>query len=583
MAEALRKRIFWMTLSLCIGIPLIQAYLLVISLSPWYTMFIPIVTICGGVFSTGLVKSVLADARRYQNECWLDAVEHRDADRLEDDEMRRALLGLWVKENMADADPFVPEEEEDATAPVAEDEIVPLAVQAQATLAAAIAHTPRFAAQANAATADDEGDATFAPSSPAHEVVLPDQYADELTGLGNRLAFRTDMVNFLQGDGSEGQGLLVLIRATELDKVNKLRGYSEGDSYLNGIAHMINSVAGHYEHASLYRIAGGDFALMINPADDVVPHLFGQALKDAFDEFQALNELDSAAYSGIVSVSAGEKIESVLSRADLALARAQTQSSNSWALQQEDALGDMQGQQHWQVVLKEVLTNKRINLSSQVIEPQKADAVTYNEIYARFYSNDGSLLPTSTLFAIAQRLDMLTRLEQLVITHIIEQYRKLGRGKRWGINLSANILQNSSLLIWLDRELQSDPTTAANLVFELREDQLAQHLGSAKRVFEILRRNGARTTVSHFGNGTSSLTLLRDLRPNYVKLSNELLGGLDKDQNGKQLVRMLIDVAHRMDCLVIAEGIEQVAQKQLLIEMQVDALQGFAIGKPYPL
>ncbi len=72
---------------------------------------------------------------------------------------------------------------------------------------------------------------------------------------------------------------------------------------------------------------------------------------------------------------------------------------------------------------------------------------------------------------------------------------------RWGINLSSNLLQNSAFLIWLDRQLLNDPNTSANLVFELDEEHLERNLTGAKRVFELLRRNGSRSAICNFGKG----------------------------------------------------------------------------------
>lgn len=129
------------------------------------------------------------------------------------------------------------------------------------------------------------------------------------------------------------------------------------------------------------------------------------------------------------------------------------------------------------------------------------------------------MLPTDTLFAMAQRLDMVMRLEQMLVTHVMRQYRAFGSNQsRWGINLSSNLLQNSAFLIWLDRQLLNDPNTSANLVFELDEEHLERNLTGAKRVFELLRRNGSRSAICNFGKGIGSFNLFRELKPDYIKL-----------------------------------------------------------------
>ncbi|MFQ2251609.1 EAL domain-containing protein [Aeromonas hydrophila] len=407
---------------------------------------------------------------------------------------------------------------------------------------------------------------------------------DELTQLQNRHAFRRDMTELLQRDQDTQTATLVLIRATELGKLNAQRGFQSGDAYIKDIANIITRVVSRFPGHQIYRISGADFAVLVQPVANIPPPLLGRDLKIAFDHYQQQHELESAAYSGLTRLSSGQKIEAILARADLALARAQTETVNGWAIQQDDSVVELQGQHHWKLVLTELLEQERISFTYQPIQPMHRSMLAYNEIYTRFSSADGTVLPTDTLFAMAQRLDMVMRLEQMLVTHVMRQYRAFGSNQsRWGINLSSNLLQNSAFLIWLDRQLLNDPNTSANLVFELDEEHLERNLTGAKRVFELLRRNGSRSAICNFGKGIGSFNLFRELKPDYIKLDPALITGLEQDLTNQQFVRMIVDVSHRMGCQVIAEGVEQLGQKQLLQGMYVDGLQGYLIAKPQQL
>ncbi|MCR3902522.1 GGDEF domain-containing protein [Aeromonas hydrophila] len=407
---------------------------------------------------------------------------------------------------------------------------------------------------------------------------------DELTQLQNRHAFRRDMTELLQRDQDTQTATLVLIRATELGKLNAQRGFQSGDAYIKDIANIITRVVSRFPGHQVYRISGADFAVLVQPVANIPPPLLGRDLKIAFDHYQQQHELESAAYSGLTRLSSGQKIEAILARADLALARAQTETVNGWAIQQDDSVVELQGQHHWKLVLTELLEQERISFTYQPIQPMHRSMLAYNEIYTRFSSADGTVLPTDTLFAMAQRLDMVMRLEQMLVTNVMRQYRAFGSNQsRWGINLSSNLLQNSAFLIWLDRQLLNDPNTSANLVFELDEEHLERNLTGAKRVFELLRRNGSRSAICNFGKGIGSFNLFRELKPDYIKLDPALITGLEQDLTNQQFVRMIVDVSHRMGCQVIAEGVEQLGQKQLLQGMYVDGLQGYLIAKPQQL
>ncbi|HGY5296687.1 TPA: EAL domain-containing protein [Aeromonas salmonicida] len=408
---------------------------------------------------------------------------------------------------------------------------------------------------------------------------------DELTQLQNRHAFRRDMTALLQRDQDTQTATLVLIRATELGKLNAQRGFQSGDAYIKDIANLITRVVSRFPGHQVYRISGADFAVLVQPVANIPPPLLGRDLKIAFDHYQQQHELESAAYSGLTRLSSGQKIEAILARADLALARAQTETVNGWAIQQDDdEVVDLQGQHHWKLVLNELLDQERISFTYQPIQSMHRSMLAYNEIYTRFSSADGTVLPTDTLFAMAQRLDMVMKLEQMLVVHIMRQYRAFGANQsRWGINLSSNLLQNSTFLIWLDRQLLKDPNTSANLVFELDEEHLERNMTGAKRVFELLRRNGSRSAICNFGKGIGSFNLFRELKPDYIKLDPALITGLEQDLTNQQFVRMIVDVSHRMGCQVIAEGVEQLGQKQLLQGMYVDGLQGYLVARPQPL
>src|SRR5699024_12136734 len=83
--------------------------------------------------------------------------------------------------------------------------------------------------------------------------------------------------------------------------------------------------------------------------------------------------------------------------------------------------------------------------------------------------------------------------------------------------------------------------------------------------------------------GYGSFRLLKELKPDYVKLEGELLRDLQFDSSSQQFLRMIIDLAQRLGSCVIAEGVETHEQKQLLESMHINGIQGYLIGHASPL
>jgi RNase E specificity factor CsrD len=407
---------------------------------------------------------------------------------------------------------------------------------------------------------------------------------DPLTGLLNRSSFRQDLTEILNDEEQASFSLVAVIRATELDTINQQRGYVMGDKYLLDVANLITKSAKKLANARIYRLAGSDFAVLLKVGNSNQATVLGNELKMLFDQYQQENDLESVAYSGLTLLRPGQEPDQILSRSDLALAKAQTNVTNGWYFQEKDSESYLQGESHWKQVIADVIARKAILLMQQPIQSMNISIRSYTEIFARFVGENEQIMPTETLLAMAQRHDLLIRLEQQIIELIMQKYLLQNNvNQRWGINLSANALMNNAFLIWLERQLLRDSNVAANLVFEVNEDLLDCNLAASIRLFEMLRRVGSRSSISKFGKGLGSFRLYRELKPDYIKLDPSLINVLERDNTSQQFIRMIVEVSHRLGCVVIAEGVENIAQKQLLETMYIDAIQGYLIARPTPL
>ena len=406
---------------------------------------------------------------------------------------------------------------------------------------------------------------------------------DNLTGLNNRHAFLKQLTEILEEKSEQKHAVLFILRASELNTINSKQGFQHGNNYITNIAKILNKVAGHLPKVSLYRISGSDFALLAREMNISKAQQVAKNLKTQFDQYQALNKLDSVAYTGISAIISEQSPEQVLTRTDMALAKAQTETVNSWVVEQNDSDEIQFGQQHWREIIEEIISKRTLMLLHQPIQAIHRNMRGYQEIFTRFIGDNNNMIPTDTVFAMAQRVDMIVKLEQLILETVVSQCRhKTDGSARWGVNITSSAIQNSSFIVWLERLLLREPDIAASLIFEIREEALDSNLVASKRIFNILRRTGTRSAICKFGKGIGSFRLFKELKPDFVKIDASLMNNIERDSANQQFVRMIIDVAHRMDCQVIAEGIEHLGQKRILENMYVDGIQGYLIARPSP-
>jgi diguanylate cyclase (GGDEF)-like protein len=415
-----------------------------------------------------------------------------------------------------------------------------------------------------------------------------DAFKDTVTGLPNRNKF----MQYYQEQLAEGSqvdfGIFAISRCTELQQINQSRGYQEGDKYIQAVAAILAKVAGNYRDFQLFRLNSSDFGLLLPRVTAKEAENFAQQLQSRLNEYQQLTELDSVAYTGLVSYETGKALGELLAVADMSISLAQTKQSNSWHLQKESAGGDLAassyGNQNWRLVIEDVINNNRLSLLIQSIQPSNRSSKTYSEMLVRFKTMENQLLPTAAFLAMAEKLDKITEIDRLIVETGITaiKHRNL-QDQYFGINLSPRSVHDDHFVIWLERRLLKDATLASKLVFEVSEFGMQQNLKTSKRFIDMLHRCGSRLTVEKFGTGITSFKFFRDLKPDFIKMDGSYTRQIDEDKNNQYFMRLMIDLAHRIGVAVLAESVESQEEKHTLESLFIDGTQGYYIGKPAPL
>jgi len=120
----------------------------------------------------------------------------------------------------------------------------------------------------------------------------------------------------------------------------------------------------------------------------------------------------------------------------------------------------------------------------------------------------------------------------------------------------------------------------ARLHLEITESTIIENFDACNLIIEKLRKRGFLVGLDDFGSGYSSLNMLQNIQADVLKLDMGFLRKLDHWERGKQIIKLVIDLAKTLDMAVVAEGVETAEQVQYLRELQCDYLQGFYFSKP---
>lgn len=410
-------------------------------------------------------------------------------------------------------------------------------------------------------------------------------YTDSITKLGNRNRF----VQFFDDDKTmPAFGVLTITRSCELQTINQIHGYHEGDNYIQKIADILKASSSKFKSAKLFRLNSSDFATILPNITLKDAETYAAELTGKFNEYQKSSELDSVAYTGLVEFDKSKPLGELLALADTGISVAQTKTINAWYAQTDtnilESSSASYGNQNWRQEIDNVLDNQRVTLLIQNIATANRNSRGYSEILARFLNSNDDMLPTASFIAMAEKLDKIVDVDRMIIEQAISEITaKNLQDSHFGINISARSIQDEHFLIWLERRLLRDNNIASNLIFEISEYGLQQNIKVSKRFIDMIHRVGSRVTVEKFGVGLTSFKFFRDLKPDFIKMDSTYTRDIDEDKNNQYFLRTMVDLAHRLSIAVLAESVESQEEKFALEKLFIDGCQGYYIGKPQAL
>jgi diguanylate cyclase (GGDEF)-like protein len=193
----------------------------------------------------------------------------------------------------------------------------------------------------------------------------------------------------------------------------------------------------------------------------------------------------------------------------------------------------------------------------------------------------GPLEFPAALITAAAAAGLSIPLERCCLESALRSYRSLRLQGRLFLNLlPQNLLDWSGLAEWLGRQLAAYEIDAHDVVLEITEHGLTEDEVLLANAVAPLRALGCDIAIDDLGAGSSGLKTWAAIRPDYVKVDRYFVAGIEQDAVRGEILRSVVDMGRVTGCRVIAEGIENREQFGLLLELGVDYLQGYLLGRP---
>jgi diguanylate cyclase len=423
------------------------------------------------------------------------------------------------------------------------------------------------------------------------------QFHDSLTGLPNRALFYDRLNQNIEHAKRHGDHLsVVLIHVTNTRSINNTLGHQYGDELIRQLSDRLRTELRQTDtltytenlHPYLARISGSYFILALpslktNSDTAAVAERLYHLIQNPF----VINDftLELNCHIGIVHYPEhGDQANVLLQHADAAAYHAQKQHLAFMVYNPEHNQFTMFNLTLMQE-LKAAIQDNTLELYLQPKVDLKTHHVYGFEALLRWNHPKYGFIPPDKFVAIAEDTGSIGLLTSWVIDTSIKLCNELlqhGHNVSVSLNITAQDLHNPEILAVIIHRLNACRLPPQRLTLEITEGSMVSDPKHALEMITAYRENELSLSIDDFGSGYSSLAYLQKLPVQELKIDKSFVMDLDRNSSNQMIVKTIIDMAHHFNLRVVAEGIENQAIYDLLVQYGCDCAQGYHISRPIP-
>lgn len=399
-------------------------------------------------------------------------------------------------------------------------------------------------------------------------------YLDPISGLGNRSFFIHQISSWLD---ESHKGGLALIQTTLISDYYEHKGYQAGDKLIKQIAARLNEVI-IYNDATISRLSRDEFAVLIPNLSSEKLTLLGKMILKIFTDIERNSDIDSAITTdiGLVYNEARLTPSQLLTQLDNALTQAKLTPHESIALIKDPTSHDTLGKQQWKQLLEQAINEDLFQYKFQPATLENRSIYHY-EVFTGIQKNKDFYSAGQFLGAI-EDLKIGSWFDRHVIVTIINRLNADRTIGPFAINVTNSSIADPSFIRWLDKLLANNTQVASRLFFELQEISCIRNTDATSILCSTIKRHRFGVGIDNYGRHFQSLTYLKEINPDYVKIDYAYTYQLN-DQTKSAVLSSICRTAHSLDIKAIATRVETETQLERLSDLFVSGYQGFITEK----
>lgn len=410
---------------------------------------------------------------------------------------------------------------------------------------------------------------------------------DTLTNLPNRSLLIDRVEQAIKECEKNGKLLsLIFLDLDHFKQINDNLGHNIGDKLLLAVTNRL--MMSSREEDTVSRLSGDEFVILLPNlnSEEEATLIADRLLQNIHRPFQIEeHEINVSASIGLSFYPKnGDNYHTLLKNADLSMYYAKNSGRNNFQTFDERMIEHVQGFVQLEQGLRGALSNCEIGIHYQPVISLHTNEIHGTEALMRWHHPKLGDVSPLKFIPVAEELDLISDLSEWLLDSACRQqwkwFQEFNKPMSLSVNLSGKQIQQVNFLDTIKAILTNTELPPEMLDLELTESLLIESMDETLHCMHELKKLGVTITIDDFGTGYSSLSYLKKFPVDNLKIDRSFIQSIETDLENRDILKTIINLAHRLKLCVIAEGIETEQQLKYLLDFECDYAQGFYFHKP---